>query len=140
MAAKPVPALHRWSDVVWQNWTDIAGAQARNLRYIIRENILTPEVRRLIEYIEIQHEPDKLDLPWPGNVYDMKSEDGLALLGSPHGMGVTWLVVDHSNVLGRKIPAVRVFTVGSRERPGLRPFQWLYYLVFELRNTIEGQD
>lgn len=136
MGNNPVPALHRWSDVVWQNWTDIAGSEARNLRYIIQENIITPEVRKLIEYIEVEDQPDSLNLPWPGNVYNMSSEDGLALLGCPHGLGAMWLVVDHSNVLGRKIPTVRVFTVESSERPGLRLFRWLYYLVYELRDTI----
>ncbi|KAL9026134.1 MAG: hypothetical protein Q9196_005152 [Gyalolechia fulgens] len=132
---QPLPALHRWSDVVWQNWTGVAGAQARHLRYVIRENIITPDVRRLIEYVEIAARPDDLDLPWPGTVYDMRSDDGRALLGSAHGLGVAWLVIDHSNVLGRKIPAVRVFTAASMENPAFRQFNWLYYLVWELRDT-----
>ncbi|KAI4124914.1 MAG: hypothetical protein LQ341_007021, partial [Variospora aurantia] len=66
----PLPKLHRWSDVVWQNWTAIAGDDARHLRYILHENVWTQSVRRLMEYMEGE-KPDKLNLPYPGKVYDM---------------------------------------------------------------------
>ncbi|KAL8722326.1 MAG: hypothetical protein Q9225_001174 [Loekoesia sp. 1 TL-2023] len=139
MPGQPVPTLNRWSDVVWMNWTAIAGNQARQLRFVIRENIITPETRKLIEYIEVA-KPDDLNLPWTGNVYNMHSEYTRALLGSVHGMGVAYLIIDHSNVLGRKIPAIRVFSAPSAENPAFRQYKWLYYLIFELRNTIDGPD
>ena len=136
---QPFPALNRWSDVVWQNWTGLAGTQARQLRYVMHENIDTLDTRKVIEYIEVAG-PDSLNLPYPGTVYDMRSDDGKALLGTAHGMGVAWLVIDHSNVPGRKIPAVRVFTAPSQDDPNNRKFNWWYYLIFELRNSIEGPD
>ncbi|KAL9013384.1 MAG: hypothetical protein Q9173_001912 [Seirophora scorigena] len=131
----PLPNLHRWSDVVWQNWTAIAGDDSRRLRFILRENVWTESVRRLLEYIEVV-EPDKLDLPYPGKVYDMRSDDGKALLGCPHGVGVAWLIADHSSVLGRKIPVVRVFTTPA---PRMRDYN-NYHVLYELRNTVGGPD
>ncbi|KAL8953926.1 MAG: hypothetical protein Q9222_000213 [Ikaeria aurantiellina] len=127
---EPVPRLSRWSDVVWQNWTAIAGGNANKLRYIIREQIITEETREIMEYIKVAKE-DGLNLPWPGSVYDMRSDDGKALLGTVYGLGVAWLIIDHSDVLGRKIPAIRIFTV---PRGGVM----LYYMLVELRNTLDG--
>ncbi|KAL8767900.1 MAG: hypothetical protein Q9209_005686 [Squamulea sp. 1 TL-2023] len=109
----PLPALHRWSDVVWQNWTAITGNNARQLRFVIHQDVFTSPTRKVMEYIEVA-EKDKLDLPWPGQTYDMRSDDGKALLGTVHGLGVAWLIIDHSDVLGRKIPAIRIFTVVTR--------------------------
>ncbi|KAL8977243.1 MAG: hypothetical protein Q9177_006681 [Variospora cf. flavescens] len=131
----PLPKLHRWSDVVWQNWTAIAGDDARHLRYILHENVWTQSVRRLMEYMEGE-KPDKLNLPYPGKLYDMQSDNGVALLGTPHGVGVTWLIADHSNALERKIPAVRVFTTSATRSRDSK----VYNLLFELRNTVEGPE
>ncbi|KAI4090693.1 MAG: hypothetical protein LQ344_004596 [Seirophora lacunosa] len=135
-ADHPLPNLHRWSDVVWQNWTAITGDDVnarRGLRFILRQHVWTESVRRLLEYIEVV-EPDKLNLPYPGKVYDMRSDDGKALLGCPHGVGVAWLIADHSNVLGRKIPVVRVFTTPARLMRDL----FDYHVLYELRDTVEG--
>lgn len=57
---------------------------------------------------------DALHLPWPGKAHDMSTEQGLALLARSHGQGVAYLVIDHNDVLGRKVPLARIFTV----RPG----------------------
>lgn len=90
-----------------------------------------------MEYILLEG-PDNLDLPWPGLLFDMRSADRRALLGSVHGMGVAYLVKDHSDVLGRKVPAVRIFTVAEGEDPRFRMHKWGYYMVWELRDTVEG--
>ncbi|KAL8992731.1 MAG: hypothetical protein Q9169_006883 [Polycauliona sp. 2 TL-2023] len=109
-----IPPLSRWSDIIYLLWRHEAGLlNLRNLRYIFRSNIITPLTRDLIEYIEVSDEND-LHLPWPGHTYDMNSEDGLALLATAHGQGVAYLIADHNDVLGRKIPMARVFT----ELPG----------------------
>lgn len=43
----------------------------------------------------------------------MRTDDGKALLGSPHDIGLAYLVRDHSNALGRMIPFAHVFTVSN---------------------------
>ncbi|KAL8830748.1 MAG: hypothetical protein Q9170_005597 [Blastenia crenularia] len=132
---QPLPALNRWSDVAWQNWTAIAKSQTNKLRYILRYSVTTNVVRELIEYIEVAA-PDSLNLPWPGTVYDLLSDDGKALLGSVHGVGIGWLIVDHSDVLGRKIPAVRIWTTRSIDE--YKPNRWWYHMMWELRDTVTG--
>ncbi|KAL8997832.1 MAG: hypothetical protein Q9169_003005 [Polycauliona sp. 2 TL-2023] len=139
LPGSPLPSLHRWSDVIWQNWTSICTATSTPpsaLRYIIHRDIFTTSTRRIMEYIEVVGK-DGLDLPWPGNVYGMDSEDGKALLGSVHGLGVAWLVVDHSGVLGRREGLkVRIWTAVSRPAPTRktpRPVGKVVYLLgFEL--------
>lgn len=137
-----VPTLNRWSDVVWQNWTAIAAAAStppNKLRHIIHRDVFTSSTRLIMEYIEVA-EKDKLDLPWPGHEYDMRSEDGKALLGTVHGLGIAWLVIDHSDVLGRKVPVVRIWTVTWRPPPSRRggrpPAKLYYFLGFELRDPV----
>ncbi|KAI4141729.1 MAG: hypothetical protein L6R39_005208 [Caloplaca ligustica] len=133
---QPVPPLWRWSDVVWLLWSQIAGNQfAGQLRYIIRDDVRNPISRAVIEHVAGAM-PDELDLPYPGNVYDMRSDAGKALLGTPHGIGIAYLIKDHRDVLERKSPAVRVFSVRNPDRTASP--KWVYYMVWELRATIDG--
>ncbi|KAL8786034.1 MAG: hypothetical protein Q9213_003016 [Squamulea squamosa] len=136
----PLPILHRWSDVVWQNWTAIAGNDASQLRFIMHQDVFTSSTRKLMEYVEVV-EKDNLDLPWPGQTYDMRSDDGKALLGPVHGLDVAWLIIDHSDVLGRKLPAIRIFTVVTRPPPSRRnprpQSKRIHYMLLVLRNTAE---
>ncbi|KAL8830745.1 MAG: hypothetical protein Q9170_005594 [Blastenia crenularia] len=107
-----IPPLNRWSDIVWYLWSREAGDQAKNLRYIFRDKTNNGVTRAIIDHINgLEEHPDTLDLPWPGHTYDMRTDDGKALLGTPHGIGVAFLIADHSNVLARKIPFAHVFTV-----------------------------
>ncbi|KAL8933167.1 MAG: hypothetical protein Q9216_006493 [Gyalolechia sp. 2 TL-2023] len=109
-----IPRLNRWSDIVWFLWAREAGEQAKNLRYVFRDKINNDETRGIIDKIhQLDEHPDTLDLPWPGHTYDMRTDDGKALLGSPHGIGLAYLIRDHSDVLGRKIPFAHVFTVSN---------------------------
>ncbi|KAL8725976.1 MAG: hypothetical protein Q9166_007010 [cf. Caloplaca sp. 2 TL-2023] len=150
---KKLPPLWRWSDVIWLLWTHEAGSlyNARNLKYIFRSNIVTPATRELIEYIEVVP-ADKLNLPFPGNAYDMNSEEGLALLATSHGQGIAYLIADHSHVLGRKVPLARIFTTNPSDLEGSDAVssasdssgsdnywdQTYYYILWELRDTITG--
>ena len=45
----------------------------------------------------------------------MSTNDGKALLGTPHGGGVAWLLVNHRGAIARtkKIAKVTVFTTGG---------------------------
>ena len=47
----------------------------------------------------------------------MSTDQGKALLGTPHGGGVAWLIVNHrGNIpLKKKITKVNVFTGGSND-------------------------
>ncbi|KAL8722327.1 MAG: hypothetical protein Q9225_001175 [Loekoesia sp. 1 TL-2023] len=132
-----LPPLWRWSDVTWLLWSQKAGVRANRLRQIIHETITTPSTRELMEYIEVA-EPDDLDLPYPGTLYDLRTEDAKALLGSPHGVGISYLLRDHRNVLGMRYPAVRIWT--ARNTVPLLDQKFNYFMLWYLRNTVQGPN
>ncbi|KAI4288343.1 MAG: hypothetical protein L6R35_002387 [Caloplaca aegaea] len=133
-----IPAFYRWSDVVWLAWTQIARERAGQLHYIIQENITTALTRKVMEIISGGVGPDALDLPWPGRLYDLRSKEGKALLATPHGVGVAFMIADHSDVLGgRKYPAVCIFT--ARNTVPFLEERWNYYMIWELRDATEGE-
>ncbi|KAL9581190.1 MAG: hypothetical protein Q9203_005995 [Teloschistes exilis] len=149
-----VPPLWRWSDITWLLWTTIAasdtkrghvarsskmqrmGARAAGLRYIIQDNVITEITRYLIEYIEVTQPPDHdLDLPWPGHLYNAQSWEAHMLLGSPHGIGMAYILTDHRNVLGIQYPWVRIYTQPN-DYPDRSNREYDYFLVWELRDTM----
>lgn len=156
-----VPPLNRWSDIVWILWTRTAGSQAGKLRYIFRDGIANDVTRAIIDHIT-DSDPGAFRSPWPGKPFDMRTDFGKALLGTPHGIGVAFLIADHSDVLGRKIPLARIFTADDyedrrRQTPGDRSnsgissedtssegsgsnddYNFPYYLLWELRDTATG--
>lgn len=88
-----------------------------------------------MEYIEGIHDrPETLNLPWPGHLLDLRSDRGRALLATPHGVGLAWMIADHSNVIGRKFPVVCYFTgLGS---PPFSVFAIEYFMIWQLRDQV----
>lgn len=94
----------------------------------------------------------------------MSTEEGLALLATSHGQGIAYLIADHSQVLGRKIPMARIFTElpggftddegsssssegalssdDAKGSEGTKFWEWggqtYYYILWELRDSITG--
>ena len=51
------------------------------------------------------------DFPWPGVELRMSEPAGLAMLGTPNGRGVAWLLATHKEQFGhRTIESVRVWS------------------------------
>ncbi|KAL8655746.1 MAG: hypothetical protein Q9226_002918 [Calogaya cf. arnoldii] len=114
----PILPLNRWSDIVWLSWLAVAGDDSSSLVLIFRNNIITQSTRDLLEYIHGARQDDLL-LPWPGKEYDPRStKEGEAILARSHGVGVAWLLRDYGDVLGKRVPVARVFTVSSGEVRG----------------------
>lgn len=40
---------------------------------------------------------------WPDITFDIQSEEGKAILGTPHGSGVAWMLIQHSKALRERI-------------------------------------
>jgi hypothetical protein len=101
------PNLNHWSDVAYLQWLSKAD-QRSNLRYVLRYNVLNDLTRFVIEYLGLQ---SKLVLKgWPGKTYNAGSVEFNALLGSPNGSGVAYLLAQHKKQLGHKtVDKVTVF-------------------------------
>jgi hypothetical protein len=114
-AGTTLPELRHWSDVAFLQWLescadykDRCGKSAASIKYVIREDIINPQTTRLIHKA---FERQKKSLKrWPGVGFSASSVEGKALLGSPNGAGVGFLLAQHKSQLGHKtVESIRVF-------------------------------
>ncbi|KAI4230856.1 MAG: hypothetical protein LQ352_008424, partial [Teloschistes flavicans] len=89
-----IPPLNRWSDVAWSVWRYGEGAvHPEWVRYIgydrVRDAITLPVIQFIIARLTGNKEIDH-----PGLVYTTDQPEGIALLGTPLGKGVGWLLHD----------------------------------------------
>ncbi|KAL8860948.1 MAG: hypothetical protein Q9178_002703 [Gyalolechia marmorata] len=116
IAANYVPPLDRWSDVTWTLYADIAAQKSSDpnaLRYIAHSSIINRATQVVMAYI-FQRQSGGVNVPYPGLEFGMDSEEGLALLGTPNGMGTGWLMQDRAEKLGRRNPKVTIWTEGAK--------------------------
>ncbi|KAH7400638.1 hypothetical protein DE146DRAFT_755098 [Phaeosphaeria sp. MPI-PUGE-AT-0046c] len=100
------PLTH--SDVAFLQWS-LRTELKFELRYVLRYFVCNRATRDVIEGINPKHL--HLDLPWPGVTYLATSEEGHALIGTPNGSGVAYLLIQHKSKLGHKIiESITVFT------------------------------
>ncbi|KAL8652193.1 MAG: hypothetical protein Q9210_002828 [Variospora velana] len=105
-----VPPLSRWSDVTWTLWKQKAGNGAGNLRYVARSANTNEDTKSVMSYIYDKHGGAK---PFPGLEFGMDTGEGRALLGTPSGVGMAWLLIERMDELGRRNPRVKIFKVGN---------------------------
>ena len=124
------PKFRRWSDLVWFVWAKQAGEEAGNLRYIFRDNVINSDTKGVIDQI-FKIPRNTFDQPWPpgpGKTFDVATTDaGKALLGTPHGSGIAWMMADHKDTLGERGLKVTCFT-----SDGFFKTENNYYMLFEL--------
>ena len=86
----------------------------RELNYVFRFEIRNPDTREVIERLL-----GRTYRPWPGVDVQMSNPGGLAMLGTPHGRGVAWLLATHKEQFGqRTIESVTVWSdSGDPENP-----------------------
>lgn len=109
-----LPRINRWSEIVWIMWLHLAGDSVRQLKYIFKHDVITPETAGIM-YIAADragHPGDgQMKANWPGVRFPKGTEEFQALLGTPHGKGIVYLVVHHPNELGTKnIESITVLT------------------------------
>jgi hypothetical protein len=99
--------LRQYSDVVFLGWQKAAGDRIKGLKYVFRHQITNKESIAVIkEVLERRTEQAKV---WPGLQISMTERDAWAILGSPNGHGVAWLLLQHKDQLGLK--SVRAVTI-----------------------------
>ena len=132
-AENRLPDIQRWSDITWAVWAEITRqAQVPNdLKYIFKHDIRTTSTQGIMDLAGLpddEHDdlPDDDDIDnsfeeeWPGIKFVPGEDEFQALLGTPHGRGIVWMLVDHPNELGGKtIESITMFTAGSDDNYNL---------------------
>ncbi|KAL3428482.1 hypothetical protein PVAG01_01991 [Phlyctema vagabunda] len=120
------PPLVSWSDLTflaYQQQAAVNGHDIRKLRYVVRAGIANDNTRAIMNWacgVKDDYPP------WENRaVFGMDTEQGQALLGTPNGSGIAWLLINHKLQLGIKtVDKVSVFSVDNY------PF-----LLFELKDV-----
>jgi hypothetical protein len=124
MAQKGWPAddyvpLRQWSDVVFLLWQHVAGSNARSLQHHIQCPISNDDTRTIMrkaigEDDSFSDWDDLSPLQEGGRTFRPNSQEYYALLGSPNGFGIAWLLVQHKAQLGVKtVSEITVFGADS---------------------------
>jgi hypothetical protein len=131
-----LPKLQSWSDIAWLQWAKIAGEKAKDLRFVFRSPVANTEAQWLISRA-FRLSGKELSI-WPGVEFDMTTAEGKAILSSPNGAGVAYLLFTHKRHLGRKtISKVTVFADDGKKQP--RPPSLIYHVVDAPPMESEGE-
>jgi hypothetical protein len=121
-----LPKLQSWSDIAWLQWAEIAGENAKNLRYVFRSPVANTEAQWLINRA-FQLSGKELKT-WPNVDFGMATDEGKELLSSPNSAGVAYLLFTHERHLDRKtFSKVTIFADDGKKQP--RPPSLLYHIV-----------
>jgi hypothetical protein len=106
----PVPKLEHYSDIAYLQWSDPRLRHLPNdLQHVIRMRIENDETLAVIErvlavdYRKEHRTPEYWVSDVEGLTWDIETEAAKALLGTPNGSGVAWLLVQHKTQLGWKV-------------------------------------
>lgn len=135
-----LPAIRSVSDIAWAFWnrvhSDVESLQ--NIRYLFATMIINKETNQHITRALGTLNPPKEDVEvWPGHDFDMETDAGKALLGSPVGRWAGYFLMQHKRQLGgsKWISKVRVF---KSEKEGSWPY-FLFYVDIPRTRSNGGQ-
>jgi hypothetical protein len=107
-----LPLLQHWSDIAFLQWSTLSTTNASlpPLKYILRANIQNKDTTDAMSHVlgyNAKVKPYRRDEPqrprWPGVSFDTDTRAATALLGTPNGIGVGWLLAQHKRELGHKV-------------------------------------
>lgn len=108
-----VPPLHRLSDLSWYTYSKLASNPAR-LRYVGHHFISNDDTKAIIDRIlQTAYKTNTPNVAWPGFLASVNSDEGKALLATPNGVGVAWLMMERAAALGRRRPVVRIWNANG---------------------------
>ncbi|KAK2042892.1 hypothetical protein LZ31DRAFT_622837 [Colletotrichum somersetense] len=100
-----VPQLSALSDVVFLQWLQackLDNVDPKNLKVAYRLTIITSSTWDTID-LALNNANHELLPGWENRkVFTMKESEGAAILGTSHGAGIAWLLIQHKHVLGIK--------------------------------------
>ena len=133
----PYPELSRFSDCVWLEWKhqcEIHGGNPGELRYVVRSNIITGDTIQVIDEVLERLNKPPIPPPWdqrvevPVGTRRLATREGTALLGTPHGFGVAYLLLQHRPLIRKRIGSITIYS--ARPNPFSQSFQ--RHLPFKL--------
>ncbi|KAL8853715.1 MAG: hypothetical protein Q9221_001526 [Calogaya cf. arnoldii] len=108
-----VPPLNRLSDLSWYTYSKYTPNPA-GLRYIGHHFISNPDSAVIIDQIlRAAYNINTPNIAWPGLQASITTDTGKALLATPNGVGVAWLLIDRAGVLGRRLPVARIWNANG---------------------------
>jgi hypothetical protein len=109
-----LPTPKNWSHFAFRAWEDISKQDKVPLKvpkHVLRLGIINNDTIRIAVEAQRKIAPDfkakhsywaaaEITEHWPGRLFKPDSEEGKALLGSPNGLGVAWLLIQHKQQFG----------------------------------------
>ena len=110
--------LRHWSDVAFlQYLSSFPEPPVRPipLNYVFRVQIQNAETSLVLNNIISKHGTFTFEF-WPGITFGMDTEEGKAILGTPNGCGVAWMLIQHKKAFGEKnIEKVTLFHAAKKD-------------------------
>lgn len=104
--ASRIPRLSQLSDALWESWIQVEKANPGHLRYYGIDIVWNEQATPLIEEI-FQARRGSLIVPWSKRLnFDLRSDQGKALLASQSGRAVAWMMIHHAAELKTRAPRV----------------------------------
>ncbi|KAF2243987.1 hypothetical protein BU26DRAFT_569871 [Trematosphaeria pertusa] len=125
-----LPKLKAYSDITFLQWYGSHGSDnreaAQNIKFVFQTPIENADTKAIIT--QALFKAGKELRPWPGVTFSMHTDEGKALLGSPNGAGVAFMLIQHQQQLGRKtIARVTVFQDDGAKQP--RPPSMVFHVT-----------
>ncbi|KAF9885830.1 hypothetical protein FE257_012302 [Aspergillus nanangensis] len=120
------PPLSKLSDVYYLFWKELStNKNVKNLKYFFRHHVINTQSKRIALEVAGGAIPE-----WPGVSYDMSTDQGKAILGTPNGSGVAFFLINHKPELGVRVPTkVTLFKTIGRDANG-QPEDWVHFLFY----------
>jgi hypothetical protein len=134
-SGRAVPELKHWSDMAYLQWCDpdVSHGENGELKYVLRHEIQNKGTLAIMRRIEDDYRrangiEDGWKPMWPGITLEADSEESKALLGTPDGHGVAWLLIQHKRQLGHMaVGKITLYLCDSAE-PGSHSSNLLFHL------------
>lgn len=115
--ATELPSLRHWSDVAFlQYLSSFPEPPVRPipLNYVFRVQMQNAATSLILNKIISKHVTFKYET-WPDITFGMDTEEGKAILGTPNGAGIAWVLVQHRKSFGEKrIEKVTLFHAAKK--------------------------
>lgn len=101
----------RINDLLWLTWShgaSLASKSPTNLNHFVSEDVINASTIAVVDSImaRLGHKLQK----WPGQHFDMNSDEGKALLGTPNALSLGWMLIYNLGTFKKRtVESVNVF-------------------------------